>query len=81
MMFVVVPGEKRVRPGAGVRQAAETVGIVRALLQGFELRLGKRIVIGHVRVGMAFGDAQIGHQQVASSPCPGIDISRIATSG
>ena len=58
----VVPGEEGLAVGAGVGEAAEARGEVRAVLHCLELRLRIRVVVRDVRAAMAFGDVQIDQQ-------------------
>src|SRR5450759_4551887 len=51
-VFVVVPGEELLAVSASVLDRAEAIGEVGSVLQGFELRLGVRIVIRHVRAAI-----------------------------
>ncbi len=55
VVLVVVPGEERAADLAGVLERAEAVGEVGAVLEGLELRLRERVVVGDVgpRVGLA----------------------------
>ena len=45
----VVPGEERAAEGPGVLDGAEAVGKVGLVLEGLELGLGERVVVGDVR--------------------------------
>src|ERR1700690_2935986 len=58
-MFVVVPVEKVLAVGAGVLDRAETIGEVRSVLQGFELRLGVWIVIRDMRAAVGLGNIEV----------------------
>src|SRR5271168_66298 len=58
-MFVVVPVEV-LAVSAGVLDRAETIGEVRSVLQGFELRLGIWIVIRDMRAGALRGERRSG---------------------
>ena len=49
MMFLIVPGKERVRPRARIDQTTETLGIIRSILERFELRFGIRIVVRDMR--------------------------------
>ena len=61
MVLIVVPAEEGLRPGARLEQAAKALRIIRLILQGFELRFGKWIVVGDVRSRMTGTHPQIGH--------------------
>lgn len=65
-MDVVIPVEERARPDPRIHRAAEAVGVAWAILQGLKLRLGKRIIVGHLGAAMGLGDPQI-HQQLATA--------------
>src|SRR5512132_4582665 len=52
----VVPGEEVLAEDAGVLDGTEVVGEGGPVLEGLELGLGVRIVVGHVRAGVALGD-------------------------
>ena len=58
-VFVVVPAEELLAVSASVLDRAEALGEVGSVLQGFELRLGVRIVIRDVRTAVGLGDLQI----------------------
>ena len=47
-MLGVVVGEKLIGESTGVFEPAEAIGEVRTILEGFELRLGVRVVVRHV---------------------------------
>ena len=47
-MLGVVPGEERSAEGAGGGDVVEAPGEAGVVLQGLELRLGERVVIGHL---------------------------------
>ena len=51
-VFVVVPVEELLAVSASVLNRAETIGEVGSVLQGFELRLGVRIVIRDMRAAV-----------------------------
>jgi hypothetical protein len=61
-MIMVVPGEELVAEHPGVFDAAEPLREVRRV-QRLELGLGVRVVVGAVRPGVAFGDAEVGEQE------------------
>ena len=58
-MGAVVPREAALAVGAGVFEAAETLGEVGTIFECFELCLGVRIVIGDVGPAVGLGDLQI----------------------
>ena len=49
VMFVVVLAEEFSCPSSGICLTSKSFGIIGAVLQGFELRFGKRIVVGDMR--------------------------------
>ena len=59
VMLMVVPIEEGVTEAAGILNGAKLLGKQRLVLEGFELGLGKGIVIGDMRARVALGDAQI----------------------
>ena len=61
-MLEVVPGEEALAEAAGVLDGTEVVGEGGPVLHGLELGLGLRIVVGHVRGGVALGDAEVGQE-------------------
>jgi hypothetical protein len=48
LMLVVLPGEELLTEGACIGQATEARGEVSSVLQGLELGLAERVVVGHV---------------------------------
>jgi len=68
MVFGVVPGTEDAAVGSGILDRTEARRECRAVLQGFELRLRERVVVGDVRTGMSLGDAQVGPQDVIAGP-------------
>lgn len=62
-MLGVVPGKELLTEGACPLDAGETLRAARAIRQGFELRLGTRIVVGDVRTRVRLGHAQVGEQE------------------
>mgnify|MGYP003425331205 CR=1 FL=1 len=58
-MLFVVPVEEELAKGSTVLDTAEVTRELRAVLEGFELGLGKRVVIADMRPAVAFNDAQI----------------------
>ena len=61
-MLRVVPAEKFLAMRPCILDRAEARWEVRSVLQGFELRLGIRIVIRDVRPAVSFGDIKIDEQ-------------------
>ena len=61
-MLVVVVAEEPVAEGPGVLDGTEALGERRAVFEGLELALAERVVVGHVRAGVAAADAQEGQQ-------------------
>ena len=59
----VVVVEEAAAEASGVLDGAETIGELRAVLHRLELRLGVRIVVGHVRPRVALEHAQVSQQQ------------------
>ena len=62
-MFVVVPVEEVLAVSAGVLDRAETIGEVRSVLQGFELRLGVWIVIRDMRAAVGLGNIEVDEER------------------
>ena len=58
-MVGVVPLEKGLAPTVGMVDRSKAVGVIGAVLDGFELSFGVRIVGGGVWSGMALGNPQI----------------------
>src|ERR1017187_8002344 len=56
-------GEELLAVSASVLDRAEAIGEVGSVLQGFELRLGVRIVIRHVRAAMGLGDLEVNEER------------------
>ena len=54
-VIVVVPAEEDLAERSGVLDGAEPVGEVGPVLEGLELRLGERVVVGAVRSSIATG--------------------------
>ena len=63
MVLVVIPGEELQAETAGILDGAKAVGVLRAVLHGFEVSFRERIVIGDVRAAVGFDDAEVGKQQ------------------
>ncbi len=63
MMVVVVPPKEGLTERAAVGDRSEAVRKLRAVFERPELGFGKRIVVGHVRPAVRFGDAEIGQEQ------------------
>ena len=55
----VVPGEECPAEGNGRREVGEATGEAGMVLHGFELRLGERVVIGHLGTAQRAGYAEI----------------------
>ncbi len=58
----VVPRKERLAVGACVFKGAEAFGKVGTVFQGLEVCFGIRIVVGHVRPAMGFGDVEVEQQ-------------------
>src|ERR687885_180601 len=54
-MLLVVPGKEDLAVGPGGLDRGELAGEVGPVLQGLELRLGVRVVVGDVRAAMRLG--------------------------
>ena len=63
MMHLVIPSKKVLAESPGIFETAKLLGKRGLILQGFELRLRERIVIGHLGTTMALGHAQIREQE------------------
>ena len=61
-MLFVVPLEEALAVSAGFFDTAEAVGEVRAVLQGFELRLREGVIVGDVGTAVGLGHIEV-HQQ------------------
>ena len=55
LVLVVVPAEELLTESACIGQATEACGEVGAVLQGLELGLAKRVVVGHVGAAVTLG--------------------------
>ena len=62
-MIMVVPVEELLAVSASVFDRAEAIGEVGSVLQGFELRLGVRIVVRDVRAAVGLGDLQVDQER------------------
>ena len=62
-MLAVVPRQQVVTDLAGVLDAGEAIRKLRAIRERFELRFGKRVVVGDVRTRVDFGDAQVSYRE------------------
>src|SRR5271165_1204827 len=62
-VIVVVPVEELLAVSPSVLDRAEAIGEVGSVLQGFELRLGVRIVIRHVRAAVCLGDIEVDEER------------------
>lgn len=56
VMLLVVPGKEGLTEGTGLFDAAESLWEVRPILEGFKLRLRKRVVVAGMRPAVGFGD-------------------------
>lgn len=63
MVLAVVPAKKVLAEGACVLDGPKTIRKLRSVFKGLELTLGVRIVIGHMRSAMGFGDSQVGQHK------------------
>ena len=61
-MLGVVPREERSTEGDGGGDVVEAPGEAWVVLQGLELRLGERIVIGHLGAAQRARDPEVGEQ-------------------
>ncbi len=66
MLVLVVPVEERTTEAPGVLDAAEALRKVRLILQGFEVALGERVVVGGVGTVVRAGNAKVGQQQAVA---------------
>jgi hypothetical protein len=62
-VLVVVPTEEPAAVGVRVLEAAEPVGELGAVLEGAELALAERVVVGDAGATVASGDAEVGEQE------------------
>lgn len=63
VMLAVVPGEEPLAEGTGVLDRTEPLRELRAVLQGLELGLGERIVVGDLGARVAPRHAELRQQQ------------------
>jgi len=63
VMFGIVSGEEDVPVGPRVLDRAEPAQERQPVLEGLELRLRERVVVGHVGARMRLAHAQIGQQE------------------
>jgi len=63
VMVLVVPVEEAAAEAPGVLDAAEALGKVRLIFEGFEVAFGEGVVVGGVRAVVRPGDTEIGQQQ------------------
>jgi hypothetical protein len=56
LMLVVVPAEELLTEGARIGPTTEARREVGAVLQGLELGLAERVVVGHARAAVALGN-------------------------
>ncbi len=78
-VFGVVPREERPAKSDGRVDAGETAGESRVVLQGLELRLGERIVIGDLGAAQRARDPEVGEQlrgTLACHRCPTVGVQR-----
>ena len=61
-VLVVVVGEEDVAEVAGLMECLEAAGEGRAVFEGLELRFGVRVIVRHVRPGVAAADLQVRQQ-------------------
>ena len=59
-MLGVVPAEERSTEGDGGGDVLESAREARVVLQGFEVGLGERVVVGHLGAAQRAGHAEIG---------------------
>lgn len=76
VMFLVVPGEESLRKGSGIFKGSESSREIGSVLECFELRFGKRVIVA--RMGPAVG---LGNAQVAEKECDGFGFHRTAPIG
>ena len=62
-VLMIVPVEEPAAVSASVRDRAEAIGEVGPVFQGFELRLGVRIVIRDVRAAVGLGDIEVDEER------------------
>ena len=62
-MLFVVPLEKALAKSSCIFNATKTLREIRPVLEGLELRLGKRVIITCVGPAVRLGDAKIGEEQ------------------
>ena len=73
----VVPREKRPAKSDGLVDAGKAAGEPGVVLQGFELRLGERIVIGDLGATKRSRDPKVGEQlrgALARHRCPAVGV-------
>lgn len=63
VVLLVVPGKESLTESTGFLDTAEALGELGAILEGLELRLGKRVVIAGMWPAVRLGDPQIGKQE------------------
>ncbi len=63
VVLLVVPGKERLTETTGFFDTAETLRELGAVLEGLELRLGKRVVVAGMRPAVRLGDPKIGKQE------------------
>src|ERR1035438_1244920 len=62
-MLFVVPPEKVLAKSSCILNATKTLREIRPVLEGLELRLGKRVIITCIGPAVRLGDAKIGEEQ------------------
>lgn len=67
MVPLVIPGEELLAETAAILNRTKAVRVFRAILHGFEVGFGERVVIGDVRTAVSLNDAEIG-KQIAETP-------------
>lgn len=63
VMLLVVPGKERLAETTGFFDTAKALGELGTILEGLELRLGKRVVIAGMWPAVRLGDPKIGKQE------------------
>ena len=62
-MFPVVPGEESAAKETRVFDEAENLREVGSILEGFELRFRKRVVVARIRPAVGLGDSEVAQQE------------------
>src|ERR1035441_5953089 len=63
MVVLIIPGEETAAKGLGILDAAEALGELRLVFQGFEMRLREGVVVRGMRPAMRLGDTKVGQQE------------------